>query len=45
MNGILFSYDLINGSNLWDGQLGMGIVSKFVVKDIHNDGIKEIKIL
>ena len=42
INGILFSHDLINGSNLWDGQLGMDIVTKFVVRDADNDGIKEI---
>ncbi len=42
MNGILYSHDLLNGSNLWDSQLTMGVVTKLMVEDLDNDGIKEI---
>ncbi|MFX1449194.1 MAG: FG-GAP-like repeat-containing protein [Promethearchaeota archaeon] len=41
-NGVLFSYDLTNGTILWNVNQRLGMVSNLDVKDINNDGIKEI---
>ncbi|MHA1379976.1 MAG: FG-GAP-like repeat-containing protein [Candidatus Helarchaeota archaeon] len=41
-NGILFSYDLKNGTNLWHINQNLGTISTLKVVDLDNDGIKEI---
>lgn len=41
-NGILYSYNLKNGSKLWNNNLKLGVISTIQAEDVDNDGIKEI---